>query len=115
MSTLSGWALMNDSAVFFAAARRLGATSVAVMLPETSMARMTVPAARGTGMDAAGPAAATASTAMPAMVNHTPACRARPVAVTPAAARLAARRCERTAAAQPRAAATISPTMSRTG
>jgi len=33
MSTLSGWASMNDSAAFFAAARRLGATSVAAMLP----------------------------------------------------------------------------------
>ena len=34
------------------------------------MARMTVPAVRGTGTDAAGPATAIASTATPAMVNH---------------------------------------------
>src|SRR5262249_57082192 len=72
MSTLPGWALMNDSAARFAAARRLGATSVAAMLPETSMARMTVPAARDTGTDADGPATAIASTATPTMVNHTP-------------------------------------------
>ena len=78
MSTLSGWALMNDSAACFAAARRLGATSVAAMLPETSMARMTVPEARDTGTDAAGPATAIASTATPAMVNQTPPSRARP-------------------------------------
>ena len=77
MSTLSGWALMNDSAACFAAARRLGATSVAAMLPETSMARMTVPEAWDTGTDAAGPATAIASTATPAMVNHTPPSRAR--------------------------------------
>ena len=65
MSTLSGWALMNDSAACFAASRRLGATSVAAMLPETSMARMTVPEAWDTGTDAAGPATAIASTATP--------------------------------------------------
>ena len=74
----SGWALMNVSAACFAAARRLGATSVAAMLPETSMARMTVPEAWDTGTDAAGPAMAIASTATPAMVNHTPPGRARP-------------------------------------
>src|SRR5215467_8086789 len=104
MSTLSGWALMNDSAAFFAAARRLGATSVAAMLPETSMARMTVPEAWDTGTDAAGPATAIASTATPAMVNQMPATRPRPrpgpcpgravlaVGATPAEARAAARR-----------------------
>src|SRR3954452_24995583 len=95
MSTLSGWAVMNDSAAFFAAARRLGTTSVAVMLPETSMAKMTVPEARDTGTDATGPATAIVSTATPAMVNHTPPSRARPrpgpPAVSPAAARDAAR------------------------
>src|ERR1700689_5780982 len=96
MSTLSGWASMNASAAFFAAARRLGATSVAAMLPETSMARMTVPEAWDTGTDAAGPATATASTATPPMVNHTPADWMRPrpelPVATPAAARAAARR-----------------------
>src|SRR5690242_12681523 len=91
---------MNDSAACFAAARRLGVTSVAAMLPEPSMARMTVPEARETGTDAAGPATAIASTATPAIVNHTPPSRARSrpgpgpglAAVTPAAARAAARR-----------------------
>src|ERR1700756_3299177 len=106
MSTLPGWAPMNDRAAFFAAARRLGATSVAAMLPETSMARMTVPEAWDTGTDAAGPATAIASTAMPAMVSHTPASRARPrprpgpPVTTPAAARAAARRRAAAAAAQ---------------
>ena len=96
--------LMNDSAACFAAASRLGATSVAAMLPETSMARMTVPEARDTGTDAAGPATAIASTATPAMVNHTPgrpgAARRPATAATPAAARAAARRRATATAAQ---------------
>ena len=71
MSTRPGWALMNDGAACFAAPRRLGATSVRPCCP-TSMARITVPEAWDTGTDAAGPATATASTATPAMVNHTP-------------------------------------------
>src|SRR5690242_14146628 len=125
MSTWSGWALMNDSAAFFAAARRLGVTSVAVMLPETSMARMTVPEARDTGTDAAGPATAIARTATPAIVNHTPASRARPrprpgpcpglAAAIPAAARAAARRRAVATAAHARPAATSRPTARRTG
>ena len=125
MSTLSGWAPMNDSAARFAAARRLGATSVAAMLPETSMARMTVPEARDTGTDAAGPATAIASTATPAMVNHTPPRRARSrprpepcprlAAAIPAEARARARRRAVAAAAHARAAATSSPTARRTG
>ena len=53
MSTLLGWALMNAVAAFFAASSRFGATSVADMLFETSIAMMTVPAARVTGTDAA--------------------------------------------------------------
>src|SRR5579872_950904 len=94
MSTLGGCALMNDTAACLAASRRSGGTSVADMLPETSMARMTVPEACDTGTDADGPATATASTATPAMVNHTPAGRVclRPAAATPAVARAAARR-----------------------
>src|SRR5512142_2384755 len=96
MSTLAGWASMNDSAARFAVARRLGATSVAAMLPETSTARMTVPEARETGTVADGPATAIASTARPAMVNQMPADRARPrpgpAVARPAAARAAARR-----------------------
>src|SRR5262245_65110319 len=102
MSTLPGWAVMNDSAARFAAARRLGVTSVAAMLPETSMARMTVPEARDTGTDAAGPATAIASTATPAIVSHTPPSRPRPrpLVATPAEARALARR---------RAAATAAP------
>ena len=47
MSTLSGCASMRVVATFLAASRRLGLTSVAVMLWETSMAMMTVPAERG--------------------------------------------------------------------
>ena len=70
------------------------------------MARMTVPEARDTGTDAAGPATAIASTATPAMVNHTPPSRARarprpgPPAATPPAARAAARRRAAATAAQ---------------
>ena len=58
MSTLGGCALMNAWAAFFAALSRLGATSVAAMLPDTSMAMMTVPLAWDTGTVAAGPAVA---------------------------------------------------------
>src|SRR5690348_18163593 len=50
---LSGCAAINDRAARCAAASRSGATSLAPMLLDTSMARMTVPDARGTGSDAA--------------------------------------------------------------
>ena len=117
MSTLGGCALMNAWATFFAALSRLGATSVAAMLPDTSMAMMTVPLAWDTGTVAAGPAVATASTAMPAIVNQTPASRARlPSAVaTPAEASVLARRLVAATAAHARAAATARPTASRIG
>ena len=97
---------------------RLGATSVAAMLPETSMARMTVPLACDTGTDTDGPATATASTAMPAMVQPEPgrpgrACGAG--GATPAAASAAARRRATTTAAHARATATSRPTASSTG
>ena len=51
MSTLLGWASTNSIAAFFAAASRLGATSVADMLFDTSIAMTTVPAARDTGTE----------------------------------------------------------------
>ena len=93
MSTVSGWASMNASAVCCAAASRLGATSSALMLLDTSIARMTVPALRPTGSAAAGPATATASTTTPARENHSPSWRwRRPATETPAAARAADRR-----------------------
>jgi len=47
MSTVSGWASMKASAACWATARRLGVTSVAAMLLETSTATMAVPALRG--------------------------------------------------------------------
>src|SRR6185437_12114947 len=100
-------------AACLAAARRLGATSVAAMLPETSMARMTVPEAWDTGTDAAGPPTAIASTATPAMLNHRPPRRPRPrpepLAATPAADRAAARRRATTTAAHARITATTRP------
>src|SRR5690348_3452732 len=108
MSTLAGWALMNAMAAFFAALSRLGCTSVADMLPETSIAMITVPLACDTGTVADGPAAAMASTAMPAIVNHPPALRARlpPADATPAAASALVRRLVAVTAAHTRAAAT---------
>ena len=115
ISMLSGCAVMNDRAARCAAASRSGATSLAPMLLDTSMATMTVPDARGTGSDAAGPATAIASTTMPAIVSHTPACRARPGPATPAAASAAARRRETATARKPRAAATSRPTASSAG
>src|SRR5215831_15148221 len=78
MSMLPGCAAINDRAARCAAASRSGATSLAPMLLDTSMATMIVPDSRGTGSDAAGPATAIASTAMPAIVSHTPAGPARP-------------------------------------
>ena len=45
---------MNASAAVLAASIRVGATSVAAMLPETSNARMTVPSRRGTPMTLCG-------------------------------------------------------------
>src|SRR5487761_1375186 len=112
MFTLGGCALTNACAAFFAALSLLGGTSVAAMLPETSMAMMTVPLAWDTGTVAAGPAVATASTAMPAIVNQTPASRARlpPAVATPAEASALARRLATAPAAHARAAATTRPT-----
>ena len=86
------------------------------------MARMTVPEAWDTGTDAAGPATAIASTATPAMVNHTPPSRARRpgpcpglAVATPAEARAAARRRATATAAHARPAATSRPTARRAG
>ena len=117
MFTLGGCALTNACAAFFAALSRLGATSVAAMLPDTSMPMMTVPLAWDTGTVTEGPAVATASTAMPAIVNQTPASRPRlPSAdATPAEASALARRLVAATAAPARAAATARPTTSRMG
>src|ERR1700722_12648041 len=107
MSTLGGCALMNAWATFFAAPSRLGATSVAAMLPDTSMAMMTVPLAWDTGTVTAVPAVAKASTAMPAIVNQAPASGARlpRAAATPAEASALARPLVAAPAAHARAAA----------
>ena len=92
-STVSGWAWMNAMAAAWAAANRDGVTSVAVMLVETSMVTMTVPASRPTGSDAVGPAAASASTTSPASVHAIPIERRRPPGTAiPAAARADERR-----------------------
>ena len=64
---------MRVVATSLAASRRLGLTSVAVMLWETSMAMMTVPAERGVGTSTVGPAIARASTARPPKDSHRPA------------------------------------------
>ena len=114
ISTLGGCALMNDSAACWAAASLFGGTSVAVMLPDTSIARMTVPLACDTGTVTAGPAAATASTSKPARVSQTPpGSRRRWPAATPAAASAAERRRATRTAAQVSPATTTRPTASR--
>ena len=116
MSTLPGCASMKASAARFAAASRLGATSVAAMLPETSTARTTVPLAWDTGTDTVGPATASARTAMPAMVHQAPASLACPEpAATPAAASAAVRRRAMVTAAPARNAATSRPRTSSAG
>ena len=116
MSTLSGWASMNDSAACCAAASRLGVTSSALMLFDTSIARMTVPALRPTGSAAAGPATATASSTTPPTESHSPSwLLRRPATETPAAARAADRRRPASAAPTISAAATSRPRMSSGG
>src|SRR5690606_16465375 len=88
----------------------------APMLLDTSTARMTVPAVRGTGTIAAGPAPATASTPSPAIVNPTPRyVRRPPGTATPAAARTPARRRADTTTPHPSATVTISPTTNTNG
>jgi hypothetical protein len=126
MSTEPGWALMKPRAAVSAAPSRLGATSVAVMLPETSIARITVPLACVTGTFTDGPPAPTASTASPARVSGRPAARPRrrprpvpsgpvPGGPVPDAASAAARHRVLTTAAQASAATTIRATASRMG
>ena len=116
MSTLSGWASMNDSAACCAAASRLGVTSSALMLLDTSIARMTVPALRPTGSAAAGPATATASSTTPPRESHSPSwLLRRPATETPAAARAADRRRPASTAPTISAAATSRPRMSSSG
>ena len=114
---------MNACAAVFAALSRLGGTSVADMLPETSMARMTVPLACDTGTVTDGPAPATPSAAMPATVSQVPTvtprpprpARPAPLAATPAEASAAARRRATVTAPQARATATSRPTASSAG
>ena len=116
MSTVSGWASMNADAACCAAASRLGATSSALMLLDTSIARMTVPALRPTGSEAVGPATATASSPTPARENHSPSGRLRrPATETPAAARAADRRRAASTAPTVSAAASSSPRTSSSG
>jgi hypothetical protein len=110
MSTLSGWASMNDCAACCAAASRLGVRSSALMLLDTSIAKMTVPALRPTGSAAAGPATATASSTTPPAESHS-----RPATETPAAARAADRRRPPSTAPTISAAATSRPRMSSGG
>ncbi len=56
-----GWSAMNAFAASCAATRRLGCTSVARMLPETSIARMTVRCCEGSVTTAVGRAVASRS------------------------------------------------------
>src|SRR3954452_74014 len=97
---------MKAVAAFLAAARRVGATSVAPMLLDTSTARITVPAARVTGTEAAGPARAIDRTASAARLSHRPSGSPRRPAteLRPAAAKAIRRR--RVAATEPAARTT---------
>ena len=61
MRALAGWSATNARAAFWAATIRLGATSVARMLPETSIARMIVSCCDGRVTIAVGRAMATRS------------------------------------------------------
>ncbi len=69
MRTELGWPSMNASAAVLAASIRVGATSVAAMLPETSNARMTVPSRRGTPMTLCGRASEKTRIVMPRTVR----------------------------------------------
>ena len=114
---------MNVCAAVFAALSRVGETSVADMLPETSTARMTVPLACDTGTVTDGPAPAIPSAAMPATISQMPRfiprpprpARRAPLAATPAEASAAARRRATATVAQARAMAVSRPTASSAG
>jgi len=67
----------NRVAAFWAAANRLGATSVACMDSDTSMASMTVARFRGSFASAVGPASATASRVSPRRISAVGRCRDR--------------------------------------
>ena len=73
MSTLSGLRLDEGGGHLLGGLEAAGVTSVAVMLWETSMAMMTVPAERGVGTSTVRPAMARASTARPPKDSHRPA------------------------------------------
>ena len=64
MRVLCGWSSMNARAAAWAAASRFGSTSLARMLPDTSMANMTVSFIDGRVMTAAGRATASSITMM---------------------------------------------------
>ena len=117
VSTLLGWASTNATAAFFAASSRVGATSVAPMLFETSIATITVPAARVTGTDAAGPAKATASAASPSRLSQSPSesRRRRESVATPADTSAARRRREARTAPAASAATMRAPRTSHPG
>ena len=116
MSTVSGWASMKADAACCAAANRLGATSFAVMLLDTSIAKMTVPALRPTGSEAVGPATATASSTTPPRDSHSPSGFWPGLATaTPAFARAADRRRAASTAPTISAAASRSPRTSSSG
>ena len=68
----------NWVAASCAAASRLGATSVASMDSETSMASITVARFRGSLVSAVGPASATVSSTRPTRINAIGTCRQRP-------------------------------------
>ena len=65
---------MNASAAVLAASIRVGATSVAAMLPETSNARRTVPSSRGTPMTLCGRASEKTRIVMPSDGAGPPGC-----------------------------------------
>ena len=75
---MRGWASTNSFAASCEATIRFGSTSAARMLPDTSMARMTVSRCEGRVTIAAGRAIAKSMTASPARRSRGGTCRRNP-------------------------------------
>ena len=73
--TLLGWSLMNARAASCAAASRVGFTSTARMLPDTSIARMTTSCCDGSVTTATGRAIATIISVSPTRNSAGGTCR----------------------------------------
>ena len=73
--TLSGWSAMKALAAFCAATRRFGSTSLARMLPETSIARITVSCEDGSVITALGRAIAMMSSTSAVAIRNGGTCR----------------------------------------